>query len=179
MIEIGALTPDNYASCSKWIENHPLDLNSRHPAIAEEDFLQRPKPQDENGRFDIVSCSLVLNFVPDPKDRGESTFTFAANNGGRMLQLCRAHLHPRPSSMLFIVLPLPCVSNSRYTTVESFKQLVAAVGFKLVEEQWRPQGKVAYWLWRWDGAVGDTSTFRKKRLLNDGAGRNNFTILVE
>ncbi len=74
MLEIGALTPDNYATCSKWIENHPIDLNSRHPAIGEEDFLHRVEPQADAQRFDVISCSLVLNFVPDPKDRGEAHF---------------------------------------------------------------------------------------------------------
>jgi 25S rRNA (adenine2142-N1)-methyltransferase len=81
--------------------------------------------------------------------------------------------------MLFIVLPYPCVSNSRYTTAESFKQLVTGLGFKLEQEQWRSGSKVAYWLFRWDGATRDVSQFKKKRILNDGATRNNFTILVE
>lgn len=70
MLEIGALTPDNYGSCSNWIENHPIDLNSRYPGIVEQDFLQRPLPSDDSAQFDIISCSLVVNFVPEPKDRG-------------------------------------------------------------------------------------------------------------
>ncbi|KLT39744.1 putative nucleolus protein [Cutaneotrichosporon oleaginosum] len=167
MLEIGALTPNNYASCSKWIQNHPIDLRSRHPSIIQEDFLLRSEPQTDEQRFDVISCSLVLNFVPDPRERG------------RMLRLCRAHLLPRPSSMLFIVLPFPCVNNSRYTTTESFKQLVTSLGFKLEQEHWRPHGKVAYWLFRWDVATRDISQFRRKRILNDGATRNNFTILIE
>lgn len=74
MLEIGALAPDNYASCSKWIENHPIDLHSRHPDIGEEDFLNRSEPHTDDQRFDVISCSLVLNFVPDPKDRGRYLF---------------------------------------------------------------------------------------------------------
>ncbi|GMK59331.1 hypothetical protein CspeluHIS016_0703460 [Cutaneotrichosporon spelunceum] len=81
--------------------------------------------------------------------------------------------------MLFIVLPLPCVSNSRYTTVESFKQLVTALGFKLEQEQWRPRGKVAYWLFRWRSTTEDVVKFKRKKILNDGPTRNNFTILIE
>lgn len=180
MLEIGALTHDNYAKCSKWIDNHPIDLHSRHPAISEEDFLQRDEPESDAQRFDVISCSLVLNFVPDARDRGElGSSVRDANLGGRMLRLCRAYLHARPSSLLFIVLPLPCVSNSRYTTVESFKKLVMALGFKLVQEHWRPRGKVAYWLWQWDSTTGSVDRFKKKQLLNDGPGRNNFVILVE
>lgn len=71
MLEIGALKPDNYASCSKWIHNSPMDLNSQHPDIEEGDFLQRHVPSADELRYDIVSCSLVLNFVPDAKDRGK------------------------------------------------------------------------------------------------------------
>lgn len=78
MLEIGALTHDNYATCSKWIENHPIDLNSRHPAISEEDFLGRDEPQTASEQFDVISCSLVLNFVPDPKDRGTCAHSFTS-----------------------------------------------------------------------------------------------------
>ncbi|BEI99501.1 hypothetical protein CcaverHIS631_0405440 [Cutaneotrichosporon cavernicola] len=122
--------------------------------LREEDFLHRSEPRTKEELFDVISCSLVLNFVPDPKERG------------RMLRLCRAHLLPQPSSMLFIVLPFPC-------------QLVTALGFKLEREQWRPHGKVAYWLFRWCSTTDDVSQFKKKRILNDGPTRNNFTILVE
>jgi 25S rRNA (adenine2142-N1)-methyltransferase len=71
MLELGALLPNNYEACKSWIENHPIDLNSRHPEIVEQDFLQRPRPTSDAERFDVISCSLVINFVPDPKDRGE------------------------------------------------------------------------------------------------------------
>lgn len=96
-----------------------------------------------------------------------------------MLQLCHGHLKPHTSSLLFVVLPLPCVTNSRYTTVESFRQIVTAVGFSLVKEQWREGGKVAYWLFRRVPAgppvkLEDWST---KKLINDGPGRNNFSII--
>jgi hypothetical protein len=46
-----------------------MDLRSRHPSIVEQDFLLMDK--DENrGKWDIISLSLVVNFVPDPRDRG-------------------------------------------------------------------------------------------------------------
>jgi 25S rRNA (adenine2142-N1)-methyltransferase len=97
-----------------------------------------------------------------------------------MLRLCRAQLKPSPASLLFIVLPLPCVTNSRYTTVESFNALVADVGFELVHERWKPNGKVAYWLWRWSPDVAmDTRKWKKKTLKNEGKTRNNFTVLLE
>jgi 25S rRNA (adenine2142-N1)-methyltransferase len=49
-----------------------IDLHSRHPSILEQDFLlMDPASQSEHREaWDIVSLSLVLNFVPDGKDRG-------------------------------------------------------------------------------------------------------------
>lgn len=106
-------------------------------------------------------------------------YTSSANVTGRMLHLCRAQLKPEPTSLLFIVLPLPCVSNSRYTTIESFNRLVSDIGFELVHERWRPNGKVAYWLWRWsDKMTLDLREWNKKKIRNDGKTRNNFAILL-
>ena len=46
-----------------------IDLNSRHPSILEQDFLLMDLSEHRE-TWDIVSLSLVLNFVPDGKDRG-------------------------------------------------------------------------------------------------------------
>lgn len=69
MLEIGALRPDNYAS-ERWLKNTPIDLHSQHPSILEQDFFLRPLPRSEEESFDLISCSLVLNFVDDPARRG-------------------------------------------------------------------------------------------------------------
>ncbi|KAJ3965885.1 putative methyltransferase-domain-containing protein, partial [Lentinula raphanica] len=68
LLKVGALEPDNYASCSSWIENTPMDLNSRHPAIIEQDFLLLDQESNRE-KWDVISLSLVLNFVPEPLDR--------------------------------------------------------------------------------------------------------------
>jgi 25S rRNA (adenine2142-N1)-methyltransferase len=65
---VGALKPDNYASCT-WIDNTPMDLNSRHPSIIEQDFLLLNE-EENNEKWDLISLSLVLNFVPEALDRG-------------------------------------------------------------------------------------------------------------
>lgn len=101
---------------------------------------------------------------------------------GRMLKLCRLQLRPRPSSLLFVVLPFPCVSNSRYLTGDTFKALVSALGFELVQERWHPKSKVAYWLWRWKEEVAPQATlatWTTKTLVNEGPKRNNFTVLID
>ena len=66
---MGALKADNYRGCSSWIESTPIDLNAQDPGIRQQDFLQMT--EDENGsKWDVLSLSLVLNFVPDPRERG-------------------------------------------------------------------------------------------------------------
>ncbi len=70
MLEIGALAPANFAARQSYIDNTPIDLNSRHPDILKQDFMERPLPQSAADQFDLISCSLVLNFVPLPEVRG-------------------------------------------------------------------------------------------------------------
>ena len=69
LLEVGALKPDNYASCSLWVEVLPIDLRSQYPGIIEQDFLLMDQEANE-GKWDAISLSLVVNFVPEPKNRG-------------------------------------------------------------------------------------------------------------
>ena len=75
LLEVGALKPDNYASCSSWIDVTPIDLRSRHPAIREQDFLGMAVDENQ-GKWDIISLSLVVNFVPEPRNRGACSLTW-------------------------------------------------------------------------------------------------------
>lgn len=69
LLEVGALKPDNYASCRSWLDITCIDLHSNHPSIKERDFLTMID-DEEKGVWDIISLSLVVNFVPEPRDRG-------------------------------------------------------------------------------------------------------------
>lgn len=69
LLEVGALKPDNYKSCSTWIDWTPIDLHSRHPQIQEQDFLKMSL-KEHRQKWNAISLSLVLNFVPVPNDRG-------------------------------------------------------------------------------------------------------------
>lgn len=72
---MGALKPDNFAPCSKWIDNHPIDLRSNHPDIQQQDFFLMDL-EEHAGRWDVISLSLVVNFVPEPRDRGSFISSF-------------------------------------------------------------------------------------------------------
>jgi len=69
LLEVGALKADNYRGCSSWIENMPIDLNAQDPGIRQEDFL-RMSEDGNTCKWNVLSLSLVLNFVPDPRERG-------------------------------------------------------------------------------------------------------------
>ncbi|TFK42781.1 putative methyltransferase-domain-containing protein [Crucibulum laeve] len=163
LLEVGALKPDNYKSCLSWIDPIAIDLRSRHPSIKEQDFLL----MDEAGnreKWDLISLSLVLNFVPDPKDRG------------RMLNV--AHSMLVSGGYLFLVLPLPCVANSRYLSFPVMKSLMEAIGFIQLQEKWRQGGKIVYWLYqKQESQKTSFEGFRKKSVLRTGH-RNNFAILL-
>jgi|ERR1700722_7291402 len=79
--------------------------------------------------------------------------------------------------MLIGQLPLSCVLNSRYLTLEHLRALLKHVGFAEVNERWKKGGKMAYWLFR-KVEKGDTGgEFRKKVVIKQG-NRNNFCILL-
>ncbi|TFK25051.1 nucleolus protein [Coprinopsis marcescibilis] len=167
LLEVGALEPDNYKTCSSWIEVSPIDLNSRHPAIKQQDFLEID-PEENREKWSAISLSLVLNFVPDATARG------------RMLRL--AHQLLVPEGYLFVALPLPCISNSRYMTFERFQELMTCVGFVQIQEKWREGGKMIYYLYRKGPPditnVPGLSKFGRKEVLRRG-NRNNFAILLD
>jgi 25S rRNA (adenine2142-N1)-methyltransferase len=193
MLEIGALSPENIAAKRPYISNTPIDLNSQHPDILVQDFLKRPLPKTDAEKFDIVSCSLVLNFVPEPRDRGEyhlwSTSTafltvWYPTTPGRMLRLIHQQLLPSERSFLFMVLPTACTENSRYMTAEHMRALFRFVGFEEIKRRAKPGGKVIYTLWKWQEAKGDSRAseaqkFKKRMELRSGATRNNFVVLLD
>ena len=189
MLEIGALSPRNHAAMQPWIANTPMDLNSQHPDIIQQDFLERPLPKEEVDRYDVVSCSLVLNFVPDPYDRGEhdsrtdtlrpTELSQTSNLVGKMLLLIHGQL--KDDGHVFLVLPRPCIENSRYLDNELLIRIMRHVGFKEVVRKDKEGAKVVYSLWQKQSpdrhpTVTELST---KRVLRTGGKRNNFCVLVK
>ena len=102
-----------------------------------------------------------------------------------MLRL--AHTFLRTGGLLFIVLPLPCVHNSRYLDFLRLTQILTAVGFSIVKERHKPGGKLIYILCRAEQLSGPgmqsgqretlPPELTAKRSLRTG-NRNNFAILL-
>ncbi|KAF9052726.1 nucleolus protein [Panaeolus papilionaceus] len=184
MLEVGALKPDNYQSCSSWVAWTPIDLHSRHPDILEQDFLAMD-PEQHTNKFDAISLSLVLNFMPSLINRGTvlswllvELTSEAGCLTGKALRL--AHLFLKTEGFLFLALPLPCVSNSRYLDFDHLKALMESVGFTELQCRWKPKGKMAYWLYQKSQVKAslNISRFTKKHELRSGKLRNNFAILL-
>ena len=178
LLEVGALRTDNYCSRSGLLDVTRIDLHSQHPKIQTQDFMARPIPPSamlQIDGFDIVSLSLVVNFVSDAVGRGE------------MLKRVSSFLRIPPSDYedvadpslpaLFLVLPAPCVTNSRYLNEERVESIMQSLGYKKIRR--KMSAKLVYYLWGYKRSLEDESpkSFRKEQL-RGGASRNNFAIVV-
>ena len=174
LLEVGALGVKNACSTCGLFDVERIDLHSQHPNIKEQDFMQRPIPSVTNiyqEGFDIVSLSLVVNFVGDATERGEMLRRVAGflrvsvNNQGRL----------NPS--LFLVLPAPCVTNSRYLDEERLEHIMKSLGYR--KAKYKVSAKLLYYLWIYQEAKDDERKLFKKELVRTGKARNNFAIVVQ
>ncbi|KAK1751843.1 putative methyltransferase-domain-containing protein [Echria macrotheca] len=175
MLEIGALSTENACSESGHFEIERIDLRSQEEGILQQDFMQRPLPTDSSEKFDILSLSLVLNFVPDAKLRGDMlrrTIEFLHQPGRYVSTPDRAHDFPS----LFLVLPAPCVTNSRYLTEEHLVCIMSSLGYSQVAS--KTTKRLVYYLWKRDSRQQTGEQFTKKEL-RSGSSRNNFAIILK
>uniref|UniRef100_A0A7S2RBG4 Uncharacterized protein n=1 Tax=Eucampia antarctica TaxID=49252 RepID=A0A7S2RBG4_9STRA len=108
-----------------------IDLRSSHEQIEEADFLQIPVPRLNSLRYDVIVCSMVLNCVTTPQDRG------------KMLALLFHQL--RPGGYCFLTIPRLCLSQSKYITKKIFNEmLVGSLGFEIFKTKESP--KVSFWV---------------------------------
>lgn len=170
MLEVGALSAQNACSKSGRFDITRIDLNSQGEGILEQDFMDRPLPTSEREKFDIISLSLVLNFVPSPTGRGE------------MLRRTCDFLDTRtqedsdflPST--FLVLPAACTTNSRFMNDELLTLIMSSLGYVL--RQRKQTGKLVYYLWVLRDKPAARVAFGKREV-NPGAKRNNFCVVLE
>lgn len=172
-LEVGALSTKNeiskYASA---IDMTRIDLNSQGPGIEKQDFMERPLPTCDDERFDIISLSLVLNYVPDAVGRGEmlKRITKFLRKGVAWTETADSVL-----PALFFVLPLPCVDNSRYLDEDLFLGIMGDLGFTMRFS--KNTSKLCYYLFTLTNEPKAATAEKKK--IRDGPGMNNFCIVVE
>lgn len=166
-LEVGALSTTNEISkFPSAIAMTRIDLNSQGPGIEKQDFMDRPLPTSDQDRFDILSLSLVLNYVPDAPGRGamlQRIPDFLRSTDGDNLPL------------LFFVLPLPCIDNSRYIDETRLLEIMSSLGFTMVKK--KLTAKLCYYLLHWTDSA-KPARFEKKEI-RSGPGMNNFAIVVE
>ncbi|KAJ2506809.1 25S rRNA (adenine2142-N1)-methyltransferase [Coemansia sp. RSA 2052] len=198
LLDVGALSCLNYAKERAWVDVVPIDLNSQEPGIYQQDFLdigqQSPvssrardnKDEDDNDSddedddddishlfetpFDVVCLSLVVNFIGDPVRRGDML-----KQATRLLA---------SDGLLFLVLPLSCVTNSRYLDDDRLLAIAQHLGFEQLNVH--HTAKLAHYLYRLSRRPAATESpvkndeegQFKKKLLHSAPGRNNFSIVV-
>ena len=196
ILEVGALSTQNALSIEGVTKLRKIDLHSQHQEIEEMDLMKldaEGKWEGERG-YDVLSLSLVVNFVGDARERGKMlrhTIGFLRHetkgkNGLESEESNREKLLPA----LFLVLPLPCVDNSRYLTEDRLSDIMKSLGYE--KTRVKRSGKLYYSLWRLgspsvsyvDGVEEDVAkegvsrTFKKGEL-RKGKDRNNFCIILD
>jgi 25S rRNA (adenine2142-N1)-methyltransferase len=105
-----------------------IDIHSMDKRIEEMDFLQLPFTNaDPHKRFDAIVCSMVINCVTTPEDRGK--------------MLMSLYNHLRPGGLCFLTLPLFCLTKSAFLTHTIFQNMLGkdGVGFEVVETKNSPR----------------------------------------
>ncbi|KAG9659029.1 nucleolus protein, partial [Aureobasidium melanogenum] len=176
MLEVGALSVNNACSKSDIFDVTRIDLNSQAVGIEQQDFMERPIPETNADKFDIISLSLVLNYVPEALGRGEML--------RRTCQFLRAlpvlgfgDSAPGYFPSLFLVLPAPCVINSRYLDETLLNQIMVTLGYSMVKK--KLSTKLIYYLWRYQGKGSEQRHRFRKDEVNPGKTRNNFCIILD
>ena len=176
MLEVGALSTQNACSRFGKFDIERIDLNSQAEGIVKQDFMQRPIPKYDKDQFDIISLSLVLNFVPTDVARGEMlkrTCHFLDKRAPRGMSESLQRTFPA----LFLVLPTACITNSRYMNEERLTLMMASLGYVLLKV--KQTDKLVYYLWQLrDPPSPDQQNFPKKEIRSSG-GRNNFSIVLQ
>ena len=149
-----------------------IDLRSTQEGIEEADFLKLPLcDPDPCKRYDAIVCSMVINCVTTPEDRG--------------LMLALLFHQLRPGGLLLLTLPRLCLSQSRYMTQALFSSMLSeGVGFKI--EKSRQSPKLQFYILQRPETSDSTgpqrrlsSKYTKKQVVNKGKKyRNEFACVL-
>ncbi|CAH1773577.1 unnamed protein product [Owenia fusiformis] len=160
LLDVGALD-ENYQKWKSWICATAIDLNPQSPAILQADFLDFKK--DVSQVYDVIVLSLVLNFAGDPIIRGKML--------KQARRLCKIDGH------VLIVLPLPCVKNSRYMTHDLLKEIMVSLGFTCIDSH--DSKRLAFMMFKKSAGAAVTHKVFPKKEMKNGVKMNNFTIVIK
>jgi len=138
LLEVGAINTELLQAANKrqYLHVRAIDLRSSHELIEEIDFFQLEYLHaDPDKRYDTIVCSMVLNCISTSEQRGN------------MLFILKDHLIPG-SGLLFLTIPLLCLTQSPYITKDTFLDMLGSegVGFEIIETKETP--KIAFFILR-------------------------------
>lgn len=161
VLDIGALA-DYFSDQRDVMDITAIDLNPCAENVVKGDFFEMDFPES----FDAVVLSLVVNFVDDPIKRGE--------------MLKKAVAITRREGLIFIVLPLMCIQNSRYLKHGRFVKLVKSLGAQF--ESVSNTNKLARYVFKRNTEAQDKSCqqvdYPRKTCRFGKGSYNNFTIVT-
>ncbi|KAI2502472.1 Pfam:DUF3321 [Fragilaria crotonensis] len=143
-----------------------IDLRASQDGIEEADFLTLPL-----NNYDVVVCSMVINCVPRPDQRG--------------LMLARLYHQLLPGGLCFLTLPRLCLNQSPHMSLERFKQLLTETGVGFQLEELKESPKVAFFVLRRpihdDASSNDfDSQWATSKVINRGKKfRNAFDVTLK
>ncbi|XP_066285745.1 uncharacterized protein [Branchiostoma lanceolatum] len=156
LLDVGAL--DNHYQRHSWLDCTAIDLNPQTDSVIKADFFDYQV--EEGCKYDVVVLSLVINFVGDPKKRGD------------MLRHCCQVT--KENGHLFVVLPLPCLSNSRYLTHKLFCDMLDSLGFQKLSSH--DSKRLSFFVFQKTGKRRSKSF--PKQVVRKGPSHNNFSIIL-
>ena len=184
VLEVGAINTELLDSAEQTIEKEgcspvpkyklqvrAIDIHSMYRGrIEQADFLKIPliSPEDPDNRYDVIVCSMVLNCVTTPFDRGE--------------MLSRLFHFLRPGGLCFLTIPKSCLTLSPYINREMFCGILHDIGLQVEDTKDSP--KVTFFLCRKKPAIAKSSTevekkWSEKRVFRQGKKyKNDFAVIL-
>ena len=170
-------SPSSGQHPKKNIHVRAIDIHSMEERIEEADFLKLPidSPSDPSKRYDVIVCSMVLNCVTTPVDRG------------KMLALLYHQL--RPGGLCFFTIPKFCVTRSAFLTHASFKKMLGEDGVGFTVKSTKESPRIAFFIL--ERPVEDNSggspakrqlpqAFTKQKIINKGKKfPNQFCVVLK
>jgi 25S rRNA (adenine2142-N1)-methyltransferase len=155
------------------IEVRAIDLHSMHKDIEEADFLQLPVPQRIEDQYDVVVCSMVLNCVATPSDRGK--------------MMARLYHFTCPGGRVYLTIPKTCLQLSPFMDRARFEDMLRAVGLEVLSHS-KDSPKVAFFVaQRPEPSIADATTtipfdepWTRKTIIRKGKKyQNEFAVTLD
>lgn len=110
-----------------------IDIHAMEERIEEHDFLTLPYSSSVVAeRYDVVVCSMVLNCVTTPQDRGK--------------MCAKLFHHLRPGGKLFLTIPRSCLFRSAFLTPALFLQMLGENGVGFVIDETKESPRVSFFI---------------------------------